>query len=218
MLLQSAEAVPPEYYAQLATDADPLISCLIRVGQAISTGSDVVQPLCDLLDLGHVRSMIWAMRYVRDLPSDQATRIYTHLIDAVEGDPRGQDERAARAMEAVRRLFEINSQAVIDRLAGAPDDGILQETILIGLYESQSPLAGEAARKVRRIGSGRADSIALVLIAKHDAALPPQELAALGRIASGGGRVSDTLQTQAAWLYVKQKNAIDSALAKVFAE
>ena len=88
----------------------------------------------------------------------------------------------------------------------------------MGLLESRSPLAGEAARQAKRIGFGRADSLALILIAKHATRLTPQELSELGVVAAGGGRISEVLQTQAAWLYLKHSSSIEKALAETFAE
>ena len=38
------------------------------------------------------------------------------------------------------------------------------------------------------------------------------------RIASGGGRVSDMMQVQAAWLYLKNAGAADKAMAAVFSD
>ena len=87
----------------------------------------------------------------------------------------------------------------------------------MGLLESPSPAAGDAARLVKRIGFGRADSLAMILIAKHTPRLTADELHELAVIASGGGRVSDMLQMQAAWLYLKHTSTIERALVETFA-
>ena len=120
-------------------------------------------------------------------------------------------------MIAAARLFEINPQAVIDRLVTADDDSLMQQAILLGLFDSRAPAAGKAARRVKRIGYGRADSMALILIAKHTDRLSAKELQDLGVIASGG-RVSAVLQAQAGWLYLKHAGRLEQTLAVIFAD
>ena len=48
--------------------------------------------------------------------------------------------------------------------------------------------------------------------------LTPEQIKQLGTIACGGGRVSEILEVQAAWLYLKLTGQADQALAKVFAK
>ena len=94
----------------------------------------------------------------------------------------------------------------------------MQQTILLGLFETRSLAVGEAASRLRRIGLGRADSLALLLIAKHSTNISDQDRRQIGAIASGGGRVSDVLQIQAAWLYLKHSDLLDHALSQVMTE
>jgi hypothetical protein len=217
MLLETGPTVPASAYDRLPGD-DVLIDTMARAGKAISSGQDAAGDLIALLDLGHLKTTRWVMDAARDLPQEQAARIYLHLLDGVDGDARGRDDRAELAMTATARLFEIDPETVTQRLAQVPDDSLTQQAMLLGLLESRSPTAGEAARRVKRIGFSKADSVALILIAKH--AQPPsaQELQQLGVIASGGGRVSDGLRAQAAWLYLKHTSKIEEALAETFAD
>ena len=48
-----------------------------------------------------------------------------------------------------------------------------------------------------------ADSLALLLLARTNENLSPTDLQQLGRISAGGGELTNTLQIQAAWLYLK---------------
>jgi hypothetical protein len=217
MLLAAGADVPATAYDRLP-EGDQLIDAMAAAGRAISSGEDAAGPLIALLDLGHLKSTRWAMDAAEQLPDDQAARIYAHLIDRVDGDARGRDERAELAMMATARLFEIDPDAVTERLDRAEDDGLTQQAMLMGLLESRSPAAGEAARRVKRIGFSAADSVALILIAKHADPLSEEELEQLGVIASGGGRVSDGLRAQAAWLYLKHTSTIEQALAETFAD
>ncbi len=121
-------------------------------------------------------------------------------------------------MTATSRLFEIDPETVTQLLAQVPDDSLTQQAMLLGLLESRSAAAGDAARGVKRIGFSQADSVALILIAKHAQPPSPEELQQLGVIASGGGRVSEGLRAQAAWLYLKHTSKIEQALAETFAD
>jgi hypothetical protein len=217
LLLAAGAGVPAATYDELPA-GDTLIDAMARAGKAISSGQDATEALIALLNLGHLKTTRWAMDAAEKLPDEQAARVYLHLIDRVDGDRRGQDERAELAMLATARMFEIDPETVTRRLEQVPDDSLTQQAMLMGLLESQSPAAGEAARRVKRIGYSHADSVALILIAKH--AQPPsaQELDQLGVIASGGGRVSDGLRAQAAWLYLKHTSKIEQALAETFAD
>jgi hypothetical protein len=124
----------------------------------------------------------------------------------------------AQAVQATARLAEIDLDAALERLRSAEDDGALQQSVLLGLFESTDARVGEAAAALPRVGSGRADSLALLLHAKHAAKLDNERRRQLGIVAAGGGRVSEILQVQAAWLYLRHAGQIDQALATVFAK
>ena len=215
LLLVSGAEIPAAAYDPLAPD-EPLIEAMVRTGKALAGGSDVAEALTHLVDLGHGKTSEWALGATRDLDDDQAARVYLHLIDRVEGDRRSQGQRVSQAITATSRLFELNPQLVLERLTAAEDDGLTQQAILLGLFDSRSPAAGQAAQLVKRIGAGRADSLALTLIAKHAASLDPDELRDLALIAQGGGRLSAVLQVQAAWLYLRHTQSIDRAVAQIF--
>ncbi len=215
LLLASGAEIPAAAYDHLAPD-EPLIEAMVRTGKALAGGSDVAEALMGLVDLGHAKTAQWALGAAPKLDGDQAARVYLHLIDRVEGDRRMQGQRVSRAITATGRLFGLSPQLVLDRLTGAEDDGLTQQTILLGLFDSRSPAAGQAARSVKRIGAGRADSLALILIAKHAASLDLDDLKRLALIAQGGGRVSGVLQVQAAWLYLRHTQSIDQAVGQIF--
>ncbi|MCZ6810922.1 MAG: hypothetical protein O7D97_02865 [Planctomycetota bacterium] len=216
LLLASESRVPASAYDHLP-GGDAVIDLLVRAGKAISSGADPTGALIELVELGHRQTTRRVMNIVEDLDDEQAARVYLHLIDSVEGESRGRDSRAETATIAAARLYRIDSDAVSNQLLRAEDDSLTQQAILMGLLESPSPAAGDAARLVKRIGFGRADSLAMLLIAKHTPSLTADELQELGVIASGGGRVSDMLQMQAAWLYLKHTSTIERALVETFA-
>lgn len=218
-LLAVGREIPASTYDKLRTpDADELAASVIDAGTAISTGADPSAAMIALIDLGHARATDWVETALGDLPDAQAVPVYKHLIDRLDNPQELRGDPVGLAVKAVAKLYPIDPDWVLDRLAKAEDDGLLQQTILLGLFEADSPRVGEAAKSIRRIGSGRADSLVLILIAKHSPTLTEDELKQLGLIVSGGGRVSDVLQIQAAWLYLKHTNQVQAALGTIFAK
>ncbi len=217
LLLAGGPGVPAAAYDALPR-GDDLIDRMARAGKAVSGGDDPSAAINSLLDLGHLNSARWAMAAAKDLDDEQATLIYLHVIDRVEGEARGRDERAQLGIIATSRLFKIDPALAARRLEAAEDDSLTQRTMLLGLLESSSPTAGEAALSLHRVGFGEADLLALILIAKHAGSLEGDDLRTLGVVASGGGLVSPVLQAQAAWLYLKHTSQIEKALSATFAE
>ncbi len=217
LLLAAGTEVPSSAYERLTDDSE-LIRRMVDVGRRLSANEDTADELIALLDLGHLRTAKWAMGILPDLPAEQATKVCLHLIDSVgDGNP-GQADRISMAIEAVAKLSELAPDQAYQRLSAVKDDSLSQEVILLGLFESSAPEAGAAARSLRRIGAGRADSLALLLMARHADSLDGNDLRQLGMIAAGGGRVSEGLQIQAAWLYLNHTDAIDQSLGRVFEE
>ena len=217
ILLDAGTAVPTSAYDRLAGD-DPLLSRMANAGLALASGIDVASTLIELVDLGHAGTMRWVLKVARDLDDTQASRLYGHLIDTIDtGDRHAAARRAKVSFVAASRLFDIDPDALIERLDRAPENSLMQEAILLGLLESTSSAAAQAARRINRSGFSRADSLATILIAKHSEQLTPAELQQLGVIAAGGGKISEMLRAQAAWLYLRHADQIEQALVTVFA-
>jgi hypothetical protein len=219
MMLLSAKPplVPASAFDRLApTDDEALLKQIVASGRLLTSGGDAAAAVNAMIDLGHPRTLAWAMDFLKTLPAADAERVYQHVLDRGKEFGSGQGDPSALEIEAAARLFTTQPQEVLSRLAAAPDDSTHQQAILLGLFETTSPEVSDAAANIRRIGSGRADSLALLLIAKHADSLPPSDLRQLGLIASGGAQVSDILQTQAAWLYLKLAGKIEEGLKAVF--
>jgi len=220
MMLLSAKQAPLSAFDRLApADDEPVLKQIVASGRIMVSGGDLAPAIIDMLNLNHPRTTAWAMDFIKTAAPADAQRVYAHVLDqgrdAMDRDAR-QAEPVAIEIEAASRLFTLQPQEVLSRLAAAPDDGLHQQAILLGLFEAKSTDVADAAAALRRIGSGRADCLALLLIAKHATSLPPDDLRQLGLIASGGGQVSDILQTQSAWLYLKLAGKVDEGLAAVF--
>jgi len=217
VLLATGQSVPASAYERLVVDSsEELITKMVALGRAISDKADPSDALIELLDLGHAKTTTWAMDFVAKLPPEQSTKVYKHMIDRLAGATTEKNDSVALAVQSTSKLFDIDPQAVLDRLRQVEDDSLQQQAILLGLFETTSPTVGEAAGSLRRIGSGRADSLAFLLMAKHSKTLSAADTQQLGQIAAGAGRVSDILQIQAAWMYLKHTAQIEAALATVF--
>ncbi len=217
LLLGAGPAVPASAYDRLPAD-DELLAAMAHAGRARSDESEVASSLIELIDLGHRGTMSWVMLVAKDLDDAQATRLFTHVIDTIEsGDPRSAQARTEIAFIAASRLFDIDAEAIIERLDRASDNSLVQEAILLGLLDARSPAAGSVADHVDHTGFSRADSLAMILLAKHAQQLTPAQLQQLGSIAAGGGQVSEMLRAQAAWLYLRHANRVEQAMVEVFA-
>jgi len=217
LALAAGKEVPVRVYDRLDSK-EALVRRMVDVGRAMSEGRNLMGPLIALIDLGHAKTATWAMQTLEELPPAESGPVYQHIIENFEREQDGQAERNAAAIEATTNLFEADPNAVLGRLQAVPDDSVSQEVILLGLFETRSAAAGRAAAGLRRIGAGRADSLALLLMARHGEPLSDDDIRSLGRIAAGGGRVSIGLQAQAAWLYLKRSGEIDRALLAIFDE
>ncbi len=215
-LLGHATEVPASAWDRLP-GGDPMLERVLAAGRALSRGDGQAEALVALLRFEHPAAAMWAMAAARQLQGDQAAEFCRAVLDDLDGPPEGEALRIERAILAAARLFELAPTEIQSRLAAAEDDSSDQVAILMGLLDSPSPDAAAAAAATRRIGFGRADSIATIIIAKHAAALDPEELRRLGFITAGGSGISEILQIQAAWLYLRHTSQIDLALSSAFA-
>ena len=216
ILLGCADNVPASAYDQLQVQRDEdLLARIVSVGKAIAAKSDPVQAIIYLLDAQHMKSIEWAMQYIPKLPDEQAVRIYTHLIDRIANEAN-DGETVSLAVRAVAKLMKIDADVVFTRLTSAADDSAQQQAILLGMFETDQPRAADAARQIKRLGTGRADSLALLLIAKYSPTLEEPDINLLGKIAAGGGRISEILQVQAAWLYLKHTRQLEKSMLELF--
>jgi hypothetical protein len=216
LLLNAAAKVPPATFDRIR-NGDRLLDRMADAGRAIAAREDVSDPLYALLELGHAATSAWAMSHAAKLPADAAAPFYLRIVDHLQNAESDRASIANLMIDAASRLIELDPEAIIERMARLPDDGLVQEALLLGLLNSRSPRGADAAARVKRLGAGRADSMALLLIARHAPTLAAQDLEQLGRIAAGGGRVDETLQAQAAWLYLRHSKKTEEALTTLFA-
>lgn len=215
LLLDAGDSVPADTY-RLVPRENTLLKAMAELGEAISNHQSLAQPLMALIDLGHIGTAGWALGRAEKLPTDEARAVYLHVLEEVEAQRVGRDERAELAIAATELLYGIDPKTTLSHLQTLTDDSLTQEVMLIGLLRCKGDDIGAAARQLRRIGHSRADSLTLLLIAKHDENLSDAEKKQLGMIAAGGGQLATALQAQAAWLYLKHVGRIEQALNRIF--
>jgi hypothetical protein len=203
---------------EAASNGDALPDAIAKAGAAFANRAGAADALRTVVDLDHFRSSASALFLAERLDDADAQSVCVHAIGRVEASRHRPQERELIAVRATEILFERDPAAVERLLAATPDDSRTQEVILMGLLSSESPRAGELAAGVPRIGFGRADSLAIALMAKHAETLTPDQLKGLGLLASGAGMMSPSLQVQAAWLYLRHADLTELAMAKLFAE
>jgi len=215
--LEAEQAPDADARARLRASDDPLINRILDAAEALANGQPITAHVKGLIDTGHPRVIDWAMRSARDFPSAEAIEIYGYFIDLPETTRRRSLEVAQRsqAISAMATLLEIAPGNALQRLRDAEDDSMLQQTLLMGSLQSQHPELPGTVASLRRIGSSRPDSLALLLLARNGEQLSPADLQQLGRISAGGGQLTDTLQIQAAWLYLKHTDGLQAALVRL---
>ncbi len=218
--LEAGLAPDSDVRSRLKAQDDPLISMILDTAALQADDQPILANVKELIDTGHPRVIDWAMRSSRDLPLDHAVSVYGHFIDLPETTRRRSQKITQRshAISAMATLLEIAPNEAIDRLRDAEDDSMQQQTLLMGSMQSQNPGLSEVVGQIRRIGSSRADSLALLLLARTSKDLSPADLQQLGRISAGGGQLNNALQIQAAWLYLKHTGGLQTAMVRLAPE
>lgn len=124
ILLTAREKAPASAYDRLlpAGKDEELVAAIANVGKAIASGSDPADALIALLDIGHAKSSMWVMEYLNEVPPEHSRRVFEYLIDRLSAMKPQWTEAIAQAVDATTRLFAIDPDAVLKRLAEAEDD------------------------------------------------------------------------------------------------
>lgn len=216
-LLEAGLPFSTEDRRMIGADDDEVLDQLARTANAVAENRQVPEAMIALIDTGYPRGIAWAMRHSQTLPDTEARIVHLHFLDRLETSK--QVNRALLAREqgiaAMANLIKIDPATATERLLSAEDESLTQQTLLLGCLQSPSVEMQNASASLRRIGSSRADSLALLLMARSSDDLQDKDIVQLGRIAAGGGMLGEMLQIQAAWLYLKHRNELDGALMDV---
>jgi hypothetical protein len=221
LLLEAGLTPSDEHITRLHIDLeDPLLGLMARAGRvnrptSIVTTSDVTS-LIKLVSKGHRGSAEWAFRVAKNHLSDsQAERFYMALSVIPE---KANAMRKAAAIKAFVQLIDVAPASAWNILEQADDNSEQQKHLLLAMLQNPNKDIVEQATKLRRNGLNKADVMTLLLIARGSSPLPDIDEEYLGIIAAGGGHLSQSLETQAAWLYLKRMGLADRALAAVSPE
>jgi HEAT repeat protein len=216
-LLEAGIPVDSSARKRLRADEDELIQRMAAASNAIAADSNVIETMEALIDTGHPQCIEWALRHAQVMPKEQSRTIYVYFINRLEASTRTARELdvRAQAISAMSNLTVLDADVASQLLLDSDDDSMKQQALLIGALQGHSPELVEAARPIRRIGSSRPDSLALLLLARDGSGLKDQDVQQLGRIAAGGSMLGEMLQAQAAWLYLKHTGELDEALVEV---
>ncbi len=214
MLLASGEDIPANLADELPGNGE-LLTLLVAMVRAVATGTDRTAPMLRLIEIGHVRTNEWVLTAARDLPAPEAERVLVHLVASMERPGGMRPDRISLAIEGASRLFQLSPDRIDWMIDDAQDSEDLLYVLLLSLLDTQDPRAGEIARRIARPGFTRTDSLTLLLVAKHAEELNEAQRRQLGRIVAGGGRVSEMVRVQSAWLYLKHHDRIEATLARI---
>lgn len=215
VLMRNSDVLEPSVFDGIEPRSE-LLRKMQAAGRCVASGTPSIDPLIDLLDARHRPSTEWLLDLHETLPPDKHQALCLHMLNAIITDDQDSPDLVVNAVHAASLLAESQPALLCEVLAGVEDDSVAQQSILLGILDSRGPILLECTAKLRRIGSGRADSLALLVIAKNSERLSKNDLRSLGLVAAGGGLVSDVLQVQAAWLYLKHSQQVDRALARAF--
>ena len=199
---------------------DPLVGLIAKAGAInkppLEVTSEDVQALVALIERGHRKSTEWAFKAAKNLHAEYAAPFYAALSRIPENASLRRKEAASRAFS---ELIEIDPEEAWTILHETEDDSNQQEYLLYAMLRTTNEFSTNEtvreAAKLKRIGVNNADVMTLLLIARGNEPLPEIDQTYLGIIAAGGSKVSKTLETQAAWLYLKKMGLADKAVAAV---
>ena len=218
ILLESGVTPTSEHVTRLRIDIeDALLGLMVKAGNVNKEKSEItpqdVRALSNLVKRGHRSSTEWAFRVAKEQFSDKfAEWFYQSLATIPENT---NSKRNDVAIKAFIRLIGTSPEAAWSVLQSAKDDSEQQQLLLLAMLQIPNEDTVEQASKLKRIGLNKADIMTLLLVARGSSPLQENDQEYLGIIAAGGGHLSPALETQAAWLYLKQMGLADKALAAV---
>ncbi|MEO0587841.1 MAG: hypothetical protein AAF078_09390 [Planctomycetota bacterium] len=224
ILAALAPRLPAEAFEPMLAADDPLIGQLGRTGRAIASDDPAVaDELARLAELRHPVALRWIVAFAeRDhlVPAD-ASLALLGVVRAFERDTdrRLTDRHLDTAVEATRALVDTAPQTAPDLLAPVLTHRAtsfeLRQAILLGLLRSQDPDAPAVTQRIDPPRDSVARNLDLLLRARRDAPLTPDQLADLADLVSGGGDLDPSLRIQAAWLYLRHIGRADAALDRL---
>ena len=188
-------------------NGDPLVEAMANAGVAIRNQSaDQASAITTLLENGNRATREFVLSITPTLPPAISKPLLLNVLNAAakRNSMRGEDQIATLlAVQQLLRMPETHDELRAIALQSADKNIELLEIIMSVVADSSNADAAAFARSVRGKLPRRGDSMALLALAKNSTPLTAEEITELGMVASGGGKVDESSQIQAAWLYLK---------------
>lgn len=225
--LMAMETVPwltRDFFTPLTTDNDALIQRIGHTGAAIASGQQIDLAVISMIELRHPAANRWALRYAQNLASDQDARmILLGLIMSFEDyEPRIRGKALSQVISSTRILAKRDADAAAALLrpilASSKTDPLLKQGILLGLIRTSGDRPSRAIAGIQSFNHPKANTLAIVLLAKDGQPLSPTQLNELKLLVRGGGNLPQDLRLRAAWAYLKHTKQTQLALTTALSQ
>jgi hypothetical protein len=152
------------------------------------------------------------------LAPELAKKVLFHLLNRraqAKGIRNEEQISTLLAVQQLLRMPQAHEELLSITLQNLNNNLELVETIMSVVADSSNEDAAKFARSIRTKLPRHGDSLALLALAKASTPLTAAEVQELGSIASGGGKVDESSQIQAAWLYLKYSKRENDAIAQL---
>lgn len=223
LALSLSPHVEPSLFDPLFAVDDRLIQQVGATGRAIASKTRPAEAIAQLIAMQHAITQQWALRYAREFASDEEARqILLDLMVIKQASQRDIVRMVSLAAAATVALLDLDpdqARALLrSKLADPNTELVLVQAMLHGLVRARIPDPWRVVEGLEPFSHPKARILSLLLLAKHERPLNPQQKKALARLVRGGGGLSNHLRIQAAWAYLKQTNQVDRALTAVLRE
>ena len=193
-----------------------LNQALADAGEALAEGTGLPDRGKALLKSHHPLLTQGALALATHGSTEDAEIIRLAIIEEALRDPRLYPA-ASRVVTDLSNAKSPQLQVLIERLV-VHEDPRVAELAILGLMNAENPQGGELAASFRDHHDRTVRSLALITQARHGIQLDEEQMEELGTIASGGGRVNPSARAVAAWLWLRQSEAQERALARIVGE
>jgi len=238
LVVSEKPGVDPELFKIFEGSGSKELDALAAAGVCSKGGAGCADAFKRVIDLGFRPAAEWCIQRASELSDtdpDLSRAVMNHVLDlaAQARDPR--ETIVLLAVKAAEELILLDPDSLRERLLNSPVPVPIIEAISLAMVDAAKPMSSRSDRSdpradarreaaatlatsVRSKLARRYDSMALVAMARAGRPLSAQDLEQLGAIASGGGRVDEGIQVQAAWLYLKAHGRHQEAIARISPE
>jgi len=220
LVVSELPGVPPDAFDAFdASTAPREVLAFAAAGRCARCGPGCAEAFTRVIDMGLRPAAEWSVTRAaacEDPATAAAVMNFVLDLSVQAQDPR--EPILILAVNAARHLIRISPDDLARRVLDPSVSTPVLESIMLALVDSASEGAARLASQIRGKLPRRFDSMAVVAMARGGMQLSKPDVELLGLIASGGGRVDEPIQVQAAWLYMKQLSRQRDALARLTLE